>query len=218
MKILHRRCAGVDVHNANVVACKRVMTKEKVRHEVRRFSAATRDLLPLRAWFEAENITHVAMEATGVYWRPVWHILEENFTLILANAAHIRNLPGRKSDVNDATWIADLLAHGLIRPSFVPPAAVQELRDLTRTRTQLMREAARRVQRIQKTLEDANIKLTEVISDIVGPSGCRILKAIVAGETNALKLAALGSKRLKCSPSELIAVLEGHLSDREADT
>jgi len=213
MKILHRRCAGVDVHSANVVACIRVMTKGKIRHEVRQFATSTRDLLALRDWFEVEKITHVAMEATGVYWKPVWHILEEKFTLILANAAHVRNLPGRKSDVNDATWIADLLAHGLIRASFVPPAPVQELRDLTRTRTQLTRDGARHIQRIQKTLEDANIKLTEVISDIVGPSGRRILKAIVAGETNALKLAALGSKRLKCSRSELIAALEGHVTD-----
>ena len=114
MKTLHRRCAGVDVHSANVVACIRVMTKGKVQREVRQFSASTRDLLALRDWFEAEKITHVAMEATGVYWKPVWHILEEKFTLILANAAHVRNLPGRKSDVNDATWIVDLLALGLI--------------------------------------------------------------------------------------------------------
>jgi transposase len=150
MKTLHRRCAGVDVHSANVVACIRVMTIGKVRHEVRQFATSIRDLVALRDWFEAEKITHVAMEATGVYWKPVWHILEEKFTLILANAAHVRNLPGRKSDVNDATWIADLLAHGLIRPSFVPPAPVQELRDLTRTRTQLMREAARHIQRIHQ--------------------------------------------------------------------
>ncbi len=213
MKTLHRRCAGVDVHSANVVVCIRVTTKGKVRHEVRRFSTSTRDLLMLRDWFEAEKITHVAMEATGVYWKPVWHILEEKFTLILANAAYVRNLPGRKSDVNDATWIADLLAHGLIRASFVPPAPVQELRDLTRTRTQLAREAARHIQRIQKALEDANIKLASLISDIVGLSGRRILKAIVAGEMDAAKLAALGSARLKCSRSELMAVLEGQVSD-----
>jgi transposase len=189
------------------------MTKGKVQREVRQFSASTRDLLALRDWFEAEKITHVAMEATGVYWKPVWHILEEKFTLILANAAHVRNLPGRKSDVNDATWIADLLAHGLIRPSFVPPAPVQELRDLTRTRTQLMREAARHIQRIQKVLEDANIKLTSLISDIAGVSGRRILKAMVAGETNAEQLAALGSRHLRCSRSELIVALEGRVTD-----
>lgn len=212
MKTLHRRCAGVDIHQANVVVCVRVVTKGKVRYEVRRFSTSTRDLLALREWLEAEKITHVAMESTGVYWKPVWHILEEKFTLILANAAHVRNLPGRKSDVNDATWIADLLAHGLIRPSFVPPAPVQELRDLTRTRTQLTREAARHIQRIQKTLEDANLKLASVISDVVGISGRRILKAIVAGETNAEKLAALGSTRLKCSREQLVAALEGHVS------
>jgi transposase len=213
MKILHRRCAGVDVHKADVVVCIRVVTKGKVRHEVRRFLTSTRDLLALREWLEAEKITHIAMESTGIYWKPVWHILEAGFTLILANAAYVRNLPGRKSDVNDATWIADLLAHGLIRASFVPPAPVQELRHLTRTRTQLTREAARHIQRIHKALEDANIKLASLISDVVGLSGRRILKAIVAGETNAEKLAALGSTRLKCSRDELVAVLEGHVSD-----
>lgn len=213
MKTLHRRCAGIDIHQANVVVCIRVVAaKGKVQHEVRQFSTSTRDLLALREWLEAEGITHVAMEATGVYWKPVWHILEEKFTLILANAAHVRNVPGRKSDVNDATWIADLLAHGLVQASFVPPAPVQELRDLTRTRTQLTREATQHIQRIQKTLEDANIKLASVISDVVGISGRRILKAIVAGETNAEKLAALGSPRLKCSRERLVAALEGYVS------
>jgi len=132
------------------------------------------------------------MEATGVYWKPVWHILEGRFELMLANAAHIRNVPGRKSDVNDAVWISDLLAHGLIRASFVPPAPVQDLRDLTRTRTQLTREVTQHVQRLQKTLEDANIKLVTAVSDIMGMSGRRILKAMIAGETNAAKLARLG--------------------------
>ena len=152
------------------------------------------------------------MEATGVYWKPVWHMLEGRFELVLANAAHIRNVPGRKSDVNDAVWISDLLAHGLIRASFVPPAPVQNLRDLTRTRTQLAREVAQHVQRIQKTLEDANIKLVSVISDIMGMSGRRILKAMIAGETNAAKLAGLGSSRLKVPRSDLAAALEGHVT------
>jgi transposase len=212
MKTLHRRCAGLDVHSDSVVACRRTPAKRKVSHEVRRFSTATPDLLALADWLDEGKITHVAMEATGVYWKPVWHILESRFTLILANAAHVKNVPGRKSDVNDATWIADLLAHGLIRPSFVPPAPIQELRDLTRTRKQLTREVVQHTQRIQKTLEDANIKLTTVISDIAGMSGRRILKAIIAGETDANKLADLGSTRLKCTRAELVAALTGRLT------
>ena len=183
MKTLHRRCAGLDVHSDTVVACVRLTGRSKPRHEVRRFSTATHDLPELADWLAAQGVTHIAMEATGIYWKPVWHMLEGRFQLILANAAHIRNVPGRKSDVNDAVWISDLLAHGLIRASFVPPAPIQELRDLTRTRTQLSREVAQHVQRIQKTLEDANIKLVSVLSDIVGMSGRRILNAMISGET-----------------------------------
>jgi transposase len=160
MKTLHRRCAGLDVHSDSVVACARLTVRTKASHEVRRFSTATRDLLELTDWLAAQGITHVAMEATGVYWKPIWHVLEGRFELVLANAAHIRNVPGRKSDVNDAVWILDLLAHGLIRASFVPPAQIQDVRDLTRTRTQLAREVAQHIQRIQKTLENANIKLS----------------------------------------------------------
>jgi transposase len=195
-----------------VVACARVTVRTKARHEVCRFGTATRDLLQLADWLAAQGITHVAMEATGVYWKPIWHILEGRFELVLANAAHIRNVPGRKSDVNDAVWISDLLAHGLIRASFVPPAPIHELRDLTRTRTQLTREVAQHVQRIQKTLEDANIKLVSVISDIVAMSGRRILKAMIASETNAMRLAELGSARLKCSRSDLAAALDGRVT------
>ncbi len=212
MKTLHRRCAGLDVHSDTVVACVRLTARTKARHEVRRFSTATRDLLELADWLAEQGVTHVAMEATGVYWKPVWHILEGRFELVLANAAHVRNVPGRKSDVNDAVWISDLLAHGLIQASFVPPAPVQDLRDLTRTRTQLTREVARHVQRIQKTLEDANIKLVSVISDIMGMSGRRILKAMIAGETEAAKLAGLGSSRLKAPRSDLAAALDGRVT------
>jgi transposase len=212
MKTLHRRCAGLDVHSDSVVACARLTVRTKASHEVRRFSTTTRDLLELGDWLAAQGITHVAMEATGVYWKPIWHILEGRFELVLANAAHIRNVPGRKSDVNDAVWISDLLAHGLIRASFVPPAQIQDVRDLTRTRTQLAREIAQHTQRIQKTLENANIKLTSVISDIVGTSGRRILKAMIAGETNPAKLAELGSTRLKCPRAELIAALDGRVT------
>jgi transposase len=212
MKTLHRRCAGLDVHSDTVVACVRLTVRTKVSHEVRRFSTTTRDLLELADWLEAQGVTQVAMEATGVYWKPAWHILEGRFELVLANAAHIRHVPGRKSDVNDAVWISDLLAHGLIQASFVPPTPVQELRDLTRTRTQLTREVAQHVQRVQKTLEGANIKLVSVISDIMGMSGRRILKAMIAGETDAVKLAGLGSSRLKVPRSDLVAALEGRVT------
>jgi transposase len=212
MKTLHRRCAGLDVHSDSVVACARLTARTKASHEVRHFSTATRDLLELADWLAAQGVTHVAMEATGIYWKPIWHILEGRFELVLANAAHIRNVLGRKSDVNDAVWISDLLAHGLIRASFVPPAQIQDVRDLTRTRTQLAREVAQHIQRIQKTLENANFKLTSVISNIIGTSGRRILKAMIAGETNPIKLAELGSTRLKCPRAELTAALDGRVT------
>jgi transposase len=209
MKTLHKRCAGLDVHKVEVVACLRLIGKRKVEREVRRFPTTTQGLLALAEWLESARCTHVAMEATGVYWKPVWHLLEGRFALILANAAHMKNVPGRKSDVNDATWLADLLAHGLIRSSFVPPPAIQELRDLTRTRRQLTREIVQHVQRIQGVLEEANVKLCSVITDIMGASGRRMLKAMIAGETDAEKLAALGHERLGCTRAELVEVLTG---------
>ena len=161
MEVLYPRCAGLDVHSRCVNACVRIAAGRKVTTEHREFATTTAGLLELAAWLTEAGCTHVPMEATGVYWKPVWHVLEdeESFTLVLANAQHIRNVPGRKSDRNDAAWIADLLAHGLIRGSFVPPAPIQELRDLTRTRKQLVREITRHTQRLQKTLEDANVKL-----------------------------------------------------------
>jgi len=212
MKVLNRRCAGLDVHKDEVVACVRLAMRGGPNHEVQRFATTTRGLLALADWLEASGVTHVAMEATGVYWKPVWHMLEERFQLVLANAAHVRNVPGRKSDVNDATWIADLMAHGLIRASFVPPAPIQELRDLTRTRKQLGREIVQHTQRIQKVLEDANIKLSSLISDVLGASGRRILKALIQGESAAGALAALGGSRLKCSRQELKDALDGRIT------
>jgi len=140
MKVLHERCAGLDVHKQTVVACRRVMAGAQVVREVRSFPTTTRGLLVLAEWLREAGCRQVAMESTGVYWKPVWHVLEGEFELVLANAVHIKNVPGRKSDVNDASWIADLLAHGLIRSSLVPPRPIQELRDLTRTRKQLVRE------------------------------------------------------------------------------
>ena len=212
MEVLYPRCAGLDVHAASVVACVRIATGGTVTYDHRTVSTTTRGLLELADWLSAQGVTHVAMEATGVYWKPVWHVLEDHCTLILANAMHIRNIPGRKSDINDATWIADLLAHGLIRSSFVPPAPIQDLRDLTRTRKQLVREMARHTQRIQKTLEDANVKLTEVISDILGKSGRAILRALVAGETDPERLADLTRGRLKATRAELVSALHGRVT------
>jgi transposase len=212
MQVLNRCCAGLDVHKDEVVACVRVAVGGEASHEVRRFATTTRGLVELADWLEVCGVTHAAMEATGVYWKPVWHVLEERVELVLANAAHIRNVPGRKTDVNDATWIADLMAHGLIRASFVPPAPIQELRDLTRTRKQLGREIAQHTQRSQKVLEDANIKLASLISDVLGMSGRRILKALVAGESDAGALAALGGSRLKSSRRELKEGLEGRIT------
>ena len=213
METLHRRCAGLDVHQKEIVACRRIVSGRKVRSELARFSTTTQGLLALSAWLAEAKVTHVAMEATGVYWKPVWPVLCHDFSLVLANAAHIRNVPGRKSDANDATWIADLLAHGLIRASFVPPQPIQDLRDLTRTRRELTREIVRHTQRIQATLEEANIKLASVISDILGFSGRRILKAIVSGESDPRRLAELGHPQLACTREELAAALEGRLRD-----
>jgi transposase len=213
MEVLYPRCAGLDVHAGSVTACARIAAGATVTYEHRTVSTTTRGLLALSEWLTAHGCTHVAMEATGVYWKPVWHVLEAHFTLVLANAMHIRNVPGRKSDMNDATWIADLLAHGLIRSSFVPPAPIQELRDLTRTRRQLVHEVARHVLRIQKTLEDANLKLTQVMSDIVGVSGRAILNALIAGETDPHRLADLTRGRLKATRADLLDALHGRVTD-----
>jgi len=213
VEVLHARCAGLDVHKAQVTACCRIAVDDQVSQEVRSFPTVTSGLLALAEWLGEAGCTHVAMEATGVYWKPVWHVLEDLFDLVLANAQHVRNVPGRKSDVSDAMWLADLLAHGLIRGSFVPPAPVQEMRDLTRTRKQVVREVAQHIQRIQKTLEDANIKLGNVISNIVGTSGRAFLAALIAGETDPSKLAKLAHPNLKAEPKELIEALRGRATD-----
>ena len=213
METLYRRCAGLDAHQKEIVACRRIVSGRKVQSALERFPTTTAGLLALAKWLREAKVTHAAMEATGVYWKPVWHVLCHAFQLILANASHVRNVPGRKSDANDATWIADLLAHGLIRASFVPPQPIQELRDLTRTRRELRREIVRHTQRIQAVLEEANVKLTSVISDILGQSGRRILKAIASGESGPRRLAELGHLRLSCSREELTAALTGRARD-----
>jgi transposase len=214
MEVMHKRVVGLDVHKATVVACARLMTGRTVARECRSFATTTEGLLALLAWLKESRCTHVAMEATGVYWTPVWKILSDgDFALIVANAAHIKNVPGRKTDINDATWIADLLACGLIRASFVPDEDIQELRSLMRTRKQLVREQTRHVQRIQKTLEEANIKLDSVISDILGVSGRRMIEAMIAGVRNPRQLVALAHRGIKASPKELYDALHGRLTE-----
>ena len=212
MEVIHPRCAGLDVHKQTVVACARIAGQGPLVQEVRTFATTTSGLLELLDWLESLGARHVAMEATGVYWKPVWHVLEGHFELVLANAAHVKNVPGRKTDVNDSMWLADLLAHGLIRASFVPPVAVQELRTLTRTRKQFVRERVSHVQRIEKVLEDANLKITSVLSDIMGKSGRAVLQALIDGHSDPQRLAScVVGNRLKASRAELVEALSGRI-------
>src|SRR5467141_4386777 len=213
MEVLHPHCAGLDVHKDTVVAGVRHMVGGTVRREVQTFKTTTKDLMALSEWLSAEGCTHIAMEATGIYWKPVWHVLGDGeFELVLANAAHVKNVPGRKSDVNDAMWLAELLAHGLIRASFVPDTQTQEMRNLLRTRKQLVREQSSHVLRVQKTLEDANIKLDSVLTDLMGKSGRAMIEALIAGETNPVKLAGLADRRVKASPEEFREALRGRVT------
>jgi len=213
MEVLHPRCCGLDVHKETVVACVRLVIDGKTVKEVRTFATITAGLLALFDWLTETKCTHVVMEATGVYWKPVWHILsDEDFELVLANAAHVKNVPGRKSDVKDADWISDLLAHGLIRPSFVPDGPTQEMRTLLRTRKQVVREKSSHLLRIQKTLEDANIKLDSVITDIMGVSGRKMIEALIAGEKDPAKLARLADPRVKASQENLREALRGRVT------
>jgi transposase len=215
MELLHPRCAGLDVHKQTVVACVRLASEGKIVTEVKTFAATTAGLLALADWLAENGVTQVAMEATGVYWKPVWQILSDgDFKLVLANAAHVKNVPGRKSDVSDAVWLAELLAHGLLRASFVPDPATQDLRTLLRTRKQLTRERSRHTQRIHKTLEAANIKLDAVLADVLGKSGRAMLDAMVAGESDPERLAALAHKGVKCPPERLREALRGRIKEQ----
>lgn len=220
MNVLYSHCAGLDIHKETVVACARMLLDQGgvVSRNCRAkpsetFATTTRGLLALADWLEALGCTTVAMEASGVYWKPVWHVLEPHFELILANAKHIKNVPGRKSDVSDAAWIAALLAHGLIRASFVPSGQIQELRDLTRTRKQLVREISQHTLRLQKVLTSAGYQLTGLISDLIGISGRAILRALIAGETEPERLADLADGRLKAPRLRLVEALHGVLTD-----
>lgn len=210
MDVLHERCCGLDIHKRRITAC--VLTpgeRGKPRKEVRSFETTVAQLLALGDWMAEEGVTHVAMESTGVYWKPVYNLLEERFTLLLANAYHIKAVPGRKTDVRDCEWIADLLRHGLIRGSFVPPRPQRELRELTRYRTSLIRERTAEVNRLQKSLEGANIKLASVATNILGKSARDMLEALIAGSTDAAAMAQLARSRMRQKLPELEKALSG---------
>jgi len=214
METLFARCAGIDVHKANVVVCVLCVERPgKVFEEIRTFATMTRDLLALSDWLAEHGVTHVAMEATGVYGKPVFNLLEGRCQVLLVNAEHSKQVPGRKTDVKDCQGIAQLLQHGLLKASFVPPAPIRELRDLTRQRTQLVAEKASAANRIQKVLEDANSKLASVATDVLGTSGRAMLEALIAGVTNPEELAELARMRLRAKIPELQLALPGRVTD-----
>jgi transposase len=212
MEVVHERCCGLDVHKRTVVACLLTLGERgQPAREVRTFGTMAADLMQLREWLVAAGCTHAAMESTGVYWKPVYNALEGVVELLVVNAQHVKMVPGRKTDVSDAEWLADLLRHGLLRGSFVPPAPQRELRELTRYRAVLVRERATEVNRLQKTLEGANLKLGSVATDILGASGRAILEAVVAGESEAVVLAGLARGRLREKRTELGRALAGQV-------
>jgi transposase len=214
MDIVYPCCAGLDVHKKTVVACvRRQQPGGRLHKEVRTFGTMTADLLALADWLAHQGVTHVAMESTGVYWKPIWNILEGPFQLLLVNARHIKQVPGRKTDVKDSEWIAELLQHGLLKASFVPPAPQRELRELTRQRMQLMHQKANVANRLQKILEDANLKLASVATDVLGLSGRDMLQAIIAGQDNPEVLAELARGKLRAKIPELTVALQGRVTE-----
>lgn len=212
MEIVHKACAGLDVHKKTVVAAIIVAGERgELRKEVRTFGTMTSDLLALSDWLMACEVSHAAMESTGEYWKPVFNILENNFEVLLVNAQHIKAVPGRKTDIKDSEWIAELLRHGLLRASFVPPLGQRELRDLTRARSGFVRTRATLVNRVHKVLESANIKLGSVASDMMGVSGRAMLKAIVEGQSSPVEMAALARGRMRDKRDLLAKALEGRV-------
>lgn len=212
LQVLYSRCAGLDVHKKTVVACVLLTAANgRLSKEVRTFATTTAGLLALRAWLGSHGVTHVAMESTGVYWRPVFNLLEGSVEVILVNAQHIKALPGRKTDIRDSEWLADLLRHGLVRASFIPPKPIRDLRDLVRYRKALVRNHTQQVNRVHKVLETANIKLSSVASDVLGKSGRDMLEALLAGEQSADTLAELARGRLRKKLPALREALEGRV-------
>ena len=214
MDLLLDCCAGLDVHKKTVMACvRRTGPDGVVTSQVRTFGTMTAELLALSDWLEAQGVRHVAMESTGVYWKPIFNMLEGCFEIILVNAQRLKKVPGRKTDVKDAEWIAQLLQYGLLSPSFIPPPEIREMRDLTRQRTQLIRDRAAVVNRIQKVLEDANIKLASVASDVLGVSGRAMIRAIIDGQDDPEELAELAKRRLRGKLPELKQALHGRITE-----
>src|SRR5713101_3014275 len=214
MHVVYSRCCGLDVHKKTITACLLVSGDGgKGQQEVRRFGTMTRDLLELADWLQCQQVTHVAMESTGVYWKPVWNILEGQFEVVLVNAQHIKAVPGRKTDIKDCQWIAELLQHGLLRGSFVPPTPLRQLRDLTRMRASLRQDHTTIANRMQKILEDANTKLASVASDWLGVSGRAILTQLLAGDEDARKLAELSRGRLRSKLPAMQLALEGRMTE-----
>jgi transposase len=214
MQVVYARCAGLDVHQKTVSACVQICEPDgKKRKQVRAFPSFTGHLLGLADWLREQGVTHVAMEATGVYWRPVWAVLEGQFEQLLVNPQHIKAVPGRKTDTKDCEWIADLLQHGLLKGSFVPPTPIQDLRDLTRYRVELRQSQSRVANRIQKLLEQANLKLGSVASNALGVSARQMLEAIVAGEDKPEQLAQLARGKLKNKIPQLVQALKGRVRD-----
>jgi transposase len=212
MRIIYKRCCGLDVHKKVIVACLLVLDPNGELHkEVKKFGTMTDDLLALLDWLQQAGCTHVAMESTGVYWKPIYNILEGHLEVVVVNAQHLKGVPGRKTDVLDAEWLAECFQLGLLKASFIPPAPVREVRDLTRYRTSLIRERARTANRLQKVLEDANIKLAGVVTDIQGVSAWAMLEAIVAGTTDPETLADLAKGLLRKKREQLVAALSGRV-------
>jgi transposase len=214
MDILIRCCAGLDVHKETVVVCLRRLPKGRKRNiasEVRTFGTSTAAILEMSDWLAAAGVTHVAMESTGVYWKPIWNLLEGQFEMLLVNAQHIKQVPGRKTDVKDCEWIAELLQHGLLRSSFVPDPVQRDLRELTRQRRQLIQTKASVANRIQKVLEDANIKLASVATDVLGVSGRAMLETIIAGQGDAEVLAEMARGKLRSKIPQLRQALTGRV-------
>ena len=214
MQVVYQRCCGLDIHKKLIVACLLIMSsQEGVRKEIRTFSTTLADLYRLRDWLVTNECQMVAMESTGVYWRPIWNVLEEELALMLVNAQHMKAVPGRKTDMKDAEWLAELVQHGLLRASFVPPRPQRELREVTRYRSRLVQERARLVNRIQKVLEDSNVKLASVASDITGVSGRAILRALLDGEDDPERLSELARGRMRSKRGELAQAVQGTLRD-----
>jgi transposase len=212
MDVIYERCAGLDIHKKTVVACRMGPTEEGLwQVETRTFKTMTVDLLALADWLRVAGVTHVAMESTGVYWKPIFNILESEFEVLLVNAKHIKQVPGRKTDVKDAQWIAQLLRHGLLKGSYIPETPQRALRDLVRYRTKLIQQRSSEINRVQKVLEDANIKLGSVVSDVMGASSRDMLNQLIAGQDDPAVMAQLARGRMRSKIAELEQALTGHV-------